>query len=80
MVVQAAFESCPRSMQLHGVDYPDLTPDEQELPDKLEVILLPYDPVKADEALEALAEALVAAWVARQQATGDTALPPTPGP
>lgn len=71
---------CPRSVNAGGVDHPDLTPDEQELADKLEVILLPYDPVKADEALEALAEALVAAWVAKQQAAGrGTALPPTPG-
>ena len=63
------------------MERPDLKPDEQELADKLEVILLPYDPAKADEALDALAEALVAAWVARQQAAGrDPALPPRPGP
>lgn len=45
------------------MDHPDRDTDEQELPEKLEVELLPYEAAKADRILRRLAELLVRVWM-----------------
>jgi len=42
------------------------TPDAEDLAERLTVELAPYDPDKAEEALEALAEFLVSAYLRRR--------------
>ncbi len=54
-------------------------PPEEDLAKKLDAKLAPYDPKKAEEALEALAEFLVSVWLRQRglppQSQGESALP-----
>lgn len=55
-----------------------MSPSEEDLAKKLEARLAPYDAQKAEEALEALAEFLVAVWLrqrGRPPSQEDSALP-----
>lgn len=45
-----------------------MAPKEEDLAPRLQIRFSPYDAQAADEALEALAEFLVAVWLRRQEA------------
>ncbi|HBP20485.1 MAG TPA: hypothetical protein DEA08_22175 [Planctomycetes bacterium] len=47
-----------------------MAPKEEDLAPRLNVRFSPYDAQAADEALEALAEFLVAVWLRRQEGHG----------